>query len=68
VEHRGEHPVRLALAGYEDRLDIPPLDPGTVWHGEFHAERPGEDFPWLLDGRPAGRLTVAGAHLVEGHR
>ncbi len=68
VEHRGATTARLALAGYEDRLDIPPLAPGTVWTAEFLADRPGEDFAWLLDGQPAGRLTVTGSHLVEGHR
>jgi hypothetical protein len=68
VDFRGHQPARLALAGYEDLLSIPPLDPGTVWTGEFTAERPGEDFAWLLDGEPCGRLAVTGSHLVEGHR
>ena len=45
-----------------------PLAPGAGWTGEFLADRPGEDFAWLLDGEPAGRLTVTGSHLVEGHR
>jgi hypothetical protein len=68
VEHRGAATVRLALAGYEDALAIPPLEPGTTWTGEFLADRPGEDFAWLLDDRPAGRLMVTGSHLIEGHR
>ena len=68
VEHRGTATVRLALAGYEDRLDLPDLEPGTARTVEFLADRPGEDFAWLLDGQPAGRLTVTGSHLVEGHR
>jgi len=68
VEHRGAATARLALAGYEDRLEIPALEPGTVWTVEFLADRPGEDFAWLLDGQPAGRLSVTGSHLVEGHR
>ncbi len=68
VEHLGIATARLSLAGYEDRLDIPPLTPGTIWTAEFLADRPGEDFAWLLDGQPAGRLTVTGSHLVEGHR
>lgn len=68
VEHRGATSVRLALAGYEDVLEIPPLAPGSVWMAEFQADRPGEDFAWLLDGQPAGRLIVTGSHLVEGHR
>ena len=29
---------------------------------------PGEDFAWLLNGKPAAKLRVAGSHLVEGHR
>lgn len=68
VEHRGPGSVRLALAGYEDRLAIPALATGAVWTGEFVADRPGEDFTWTLDGRPAGRFSVTGSHLVEGHR
>jgi hypothetical protein len=68
VDYRGERPARLALAGYHDRLAIPALAPGAVWVGEFLADRPGEDFAWLLDGEPAGRLAVTGSHLVEGHR
>lgn len=68
VDYRGERPARLALAGYQDRLAIPALAPGAVWTGEFLADRPGEDFAWLLDGEPAGRLTVIGSHLVDGHR
>lgn len=68
VDYRGDHPAKLALAGYEDRLVIPTLAPDTVWMGEFLADRPGEDFAWLLDGEPAGRLCVTGSHLVEGHR
>ena len=68
VEHRGTATARLALAGYEDRLDIPALTPGTIWTAEFLADRPGEDFAWLLDGQPVGRLTVTGSHMVEGHR
>lgn len=68
VEHQGAATARLALAGYQDRLEIPALEPGAVWTAEFLADRPGEDFAWLLDGEPAGRLTVTGSHLVEGHR
>lgn len=68
VEHRGDGTVQLALAGYQDLLEIPPLATGAVWTGEFLADRPGDDFAWLLDGRPAGRFAVTGSHLVEGHR
>jgi len=68
VENRGRSAVTLALAGYEDRLTIPALAAGARWSGAFIADRPGEDFAWLLDGRPAGRFVVQGSHLIEGHR
>ena len=68
VQHLGARPLRLALAGYEDRLSVPTLAPGAVWKGDFLADRPGEDFAWLLDGQPTARLAVTGSHLVEGHR
>jgi hypothetical protein len=61
-------PVRLQLSGYEDRVDSGPLAPGDTWKGAFLADRPGEDFAWLVDGRPAGRFVIAGSHLEEGHR
>jgi hypothetical protein len=44
------------------------IEPGAIGHGEFTADLPGEDFAWLVNGRPLGRLTVAGSHLIEGHR
>jgi len=68
VDVRGTRGARLSLAGYQDRLAIPPLAPGETWTGEFFADRPGEDFAWLIDGVPAGRLAVTGSHLIEGHR
>lgn len=68
VDVRGARPVRLALAGYEDRLAIPALEPGSTWTGEFNADLPGEGFAWLIDGVPAARLAVTGSHLIEGHR
>ena len=64
----GTREAKLTLAGYQDRLAIPPLAPGTTWTGEFIADRPGDDFAWLIDGVPAGRLAVTGSHLIEGHR
>jgi hypothetical protein len=54
--------------GYEDRLGAVRVAPDSLWRGEFVADRPGQDFAWVLDGAPAGRLEVAGSHLVEGHR
>ena len=67
VVNRGDRPARLALAGYQDRFSIA-LAPGATWRGAFLADRPGEDFAWLLDGTPVGRVAVTGSHLVEGHR
>lgn len=68
VTVRGARGATLALAGYEDHLVVPRLAPGATWTGEFVADRPGEDFAWLLDGVPAGRLAVTGSHLIDGHR
>lgn len=63
----GDREVRLSLAGYEDRVSIT-VAPGDTARTDFAADRPGEDFAWLVDGKPAGRLAVTGSHLVEGHR
>jgi hypothetical protein len=68
VACRDTAPVSLALAGYESRFAIPPLAPGSRWGGNFVADLPGDDFAWLLDGKPVARLAVSGSHLVEGHR
>ncbi len=68
VANRAAVPLRLRLSGYEDRVDSGDLAPGATWQGAFLADRPGDDFAWLVGGRPAGRLDVRGSHLVEGHR
>jgi hypothetical protein len=68
VLNRDAVTVTLSLAGYEDRLAPRALARGARWDTTFIADRPGEDFAWLLDGKPAGQLTVSGSHLVEGHR
>ena len=68
VANDGRDEARLALAGYGARLPEIDVAPGGTWRGEFTADLPGEDFAWLIDGRPAGRLLVAGSHLIEGHR
>lgn len=68
VKNRGASSAQLALAGYEGRLAIPPLSPGVSWSGAFTADLPGDDFAWLIDGKPAARFRVTGSHLVEGHR
>jgi hypothetical protein len=58
----------VALAGYEELLPPRRIAPGETWSAEFVSSRPGDDFAWLVDGRPAGRLRVTGSHLEEGHR
>ena len=68
VTNRGSRAVDVRLAGYEDRVHAPALAAGATWRVEFVADLPGEDFAWLVDGQPAGRLAVTGSHLVEGHR
>lgn len=68
VSNAGDRSTALTLPGYEDRVLVPELEPGKSWTGEFLADRPGEDFAWSVNGKPAGRLVVAGSHLVEGHR
>ena len=68
VLNAGPSGARLSLPGYEDRLEAIPLAPGAAWRGGFLADRPGDDFAWILNGRPAARLVVEGSHLVEGHR
>lgn len=60
--------AQVTLSGYEDRVQIPPLRPRDHWTGEFLADRPGEDFAWILNGVPAGRFAVTGSHLLDGHR
>lgn len=59
--------VRLALAGYEDRVAVTlPFD-GT-WTTRFRADRPGDPLAWLVNGEPAGRFVVSGSHMIEDHR
>jgi hypothetical protein len=67
VNH-GSRTLAVRLAGYEDRVAADSLAAGATWRCEFLADRPGEGFPWLVDGAPRGRLVVAGSHLAEGHR
>jgi hypothetical protein len=68
VTNGGTRPAALTLMGYQDRFSVTQVTPGSVWRGEFVADRPGDDFAWMLDGAPVGRLAVTGSHLVEGHR
>jgi hypothetical protein len=68
VVNHDVRPVTLTLMGYQDRFGVSSLAPDSAWHGEFVADRPGDDFAWQLDGAPVGRLAVTGSHLVDGHR
>ena len=68
VRNGSRLPATLTLLGYQDRLAISQVPPDSTWRGEFVADRPGEDFAWMLEGQPVGRLQVTGSHLVEGHR
>lgn len=62
----GRDTVQFALMGYEDHVALA-LPPGATRTLEFDADRPGEDFAWLVNGTPAGRFRVTGSHLVTGH-
>jgi hypothetical protein len=68
VVNASSHAVTPRIPGYDDRLVIPALAAGETWSGEFTADRPGADFALWIGDEPAARLTVAGSHLVEGHR
>lgn len=68
VRNETAAPVSLTLMGYQDRVAPTAVPPDSVWYGEFLADRPGDDFAWMLAGSPAGRLAVSGSHLEEGHR
>jgi hypothetical protein len=58
----------VTLQGYQDVLQPGILAPGATWRGRFLADRPGDDFRWMVEGEPSGRFAVVGSHLVEGHR
>jgi hypothetical protein len=68
VTNHGARRASLTLMGYQDRFQVAALAPDSTWRGMFLADRPGDDFAWMLDGAPAGRLAVTGSHLVDGHR
>lgn len=59
--------VRFELTGYEERVSVARIAPDSTWRTEFMADRPGDEFEWLVDGRAAGRFIVLGSHLEEGH-
>ena len=68
VTNHARTPQRVRLAGYEDRVDTGEILPGVTWRGAFVADRPGEQFAWIVNDQPVGRLDIQGSHLVEGHR
>ncbi|HEU4765423.1 MAG TPA: cupredoxin domain-containing protein [Candidatus Eisenbacteria bacterium] len=68
VENRDPSAHRFSLLGYESAVSPAALSPGGAATVRFNADRPGSDFAWLLDGKPAGVFVVQGSHLVEGHR
>ena len=67
VLNRGTSAIRFALSGYEERVSVSGIAPDSTWRTEFLADRPGDEFEWLVDGRAAGRFIVLGSHLEEGH-
>jgi voltage-gated potassium channel Kch len=68
VKNRDPSAHRFSLLGYESAVSPAALSPGGAATVRFNADRPGSDFAWLLDGKPAGVFVVQGSHLVEGHR
>jgi len=68
IENATPRTVRVALSGYEDRVTLAALAPGGRWTATLVADRPGDDFAWLVDGAPTGRFVVTGSHLVDGDR
>ncbi|HKQ19184.1 MAG TPA: cupredoxin domain-containing protein, partial [Candidatus Eisenbacteria bacterium] len=68
VVNRDERPHSFSLAGYEDRSASISVAAGGNTVIRFLADRPGEDFAWIVDGHPAGRLSVLGSHLEEDRR
>ena len=68
VTNHGESPARVELPGYEDVVPSASVDAGETWSAQFLADRPGEDFAWVVNGAPASRFVVSGSHLIEGHR
>lgn len=68
VRNAGDDTAELRLAGYQDRVAVTAIAPGETRRLSFLADRPGDDFAWLVDARPVGRVSVTGSHLIEGHR
>ena len=68
VTNASATPARIQLMGYDDRLGAVVIPAAQAWRDTLVADRPGDDFAWIVNGKPAGRFIVAGSHLVEGHR
>jgi hypothetical protein len=68
VLNRDANLARLDLGGYGDVFPTLSIAAGDSARAAFVADLPGEDFPWFVNGEPAGQLVVRGSHLVEGHR
>lgn len=68
IENRSARTTRVSLAGYEPQFSGGVIAPGETLRAAFELQLPGEDFAWLVDGRPVAKLRVVGPHLVEGHR
>jgi hypothetical protein len=66
LNHSGSA-IRFALTGYEERVSVARIAPDSTWRTVFRADRPGDEFEWQVNGRPAGRFIVLGSHLEEGH-
>lgn len=66
VVNRGGTPARVALSGYEHAYAAQVLAPGESRTDTLLLDLPGEDFAWMVDGRPSAQLRVAGSHLGEG--
>jgi hypothetical protein len=66
--NRGPRAAHLALSGYEHAFAPRDLAPGESRTDTLLLDLPGEDFAWMLGGRPSGQLRIAGSHLMEGHR
>ncbi len=68
LRNHGSRRAEVRLSGYEHEFAAVVLAPGETLQRTLVLDLPGEDFAWLVDGRPVARLRVAGSHLVEGHR
>lgn len=58
----------LTLTGYEDQVGRVDVGPGVSRELVFVADRPGDDFAFVLGDRVLGRLHVTGSHMEADHR